>query len=630
MRSSFTRSKSLLFTWLLVLAAAFVVTAIAMTGPSWLKSNVFELLPDSDYDPLTEIATRTVDAELGTRLLFFLGHADRDNAMAAADRLGSQLIGHPLVNSVTTRIDESQFSTIASFYYPYRRRILSDDQLTQLSNDADGVERAAIAQLYSLFGGGGSTLATDPFFLFAESMQALQPAGSALSLDDGYLWASRDGRDYVFVMANVISPTLSIAEQEALAAHINTGLAELSDGDAGLDVLKTGFSFYAHEATRSAKSEVSTIGVGSLVGLLLLVITTFRSLRPLTLIVASILAGCLVAMAVTLSVFGFVHLFTLVFGASLIGVSVDYSFHYIADDAFGGDGWTSRSGLRNIFMGITLGLLTSILAYLALTVAPFPGLQQLAVFSSAGLAGAYFTLICTCRLWRRRFAVHASSPILRFASSFLGVWQRSQVRHRYVFVAVLTVLVALAYRSLEIDDDVKTLQSQPQELVRQEAAIQELLGIAQAGTFILLTAPDNEELLQREESVRERLDEMIVAGRLDSYQAVSRWVPSRKQQTASLAAYTELLRSRLPGFFGNLGVAEETLASTLEELGVDTTALDIATWLEHPVSGQLRHLWLDAPDDESASIVPLFGVRDMDALADLMVVNKGTVHAMCG
>jgi len=623
MRSSFTRSNSLLFAWLLVLAAASVVTAIAMTGPSWLKSNVFELLPDSDYDPLTEIATRTVDAELGTRLLFFLGHADRDTAKAAADRLGSQLLGNPLVQAVSTRVDETQFSTIASFYYPYRRRILSGPQLTQLSNDAEGVERAAIAQLYSLFSSGGSTLATDPFFLFADSMQALQPAGSALSLDDGYLWASRDGRDYVFVMANVVSPTLSIAEQETLASHINTGLNELFAADAGLDVLKTGFSFYAHEATRSAKGEVSTIGVGSLIGLLLLVITTFRSLRPLSLIIVSILAGCLVAMAVTLSVFGFVHLFTLVFGASLIGVSVDYSFHYVADDAFGGDGWTSRSGLRNIFMGITLGLLTSILAYLALTVAPFPGLQQLAVFSSAGLAGAYFTLICMCRFWRRRFVVHESSLILRFAGGFLRVWQQSRVRHRYVLVAALAVLVALAYRSLEINDDVKALQSQPPELVRQEAAIQELLGIAQAGTFVLLAAPDDEELLQLEERVRVRLDDMIVAGHLDSYQAVSRWVPSRKQQAESLAAYTELLHTRLPDYFGNLGVAEDTLTSTLEELGGDTTTLDIATWLEHPVSEQLRHLWLDAPGEESASMVLLFGVRDMDGLADLTVVNKG-------
>jgi predicted exporter len=270
MRSSFTRSNTLLFTWLLVLATAAVLTAIAMAGSSWLKSNVFELLPDSDYDPLTEIATRTVDAELGTRLLFFLGHEDRNAARTMADQLGDHLLDNSLIESVTTRIDETQFSTVATFYYPYRRRILSAEQLTQLTDDPEGVERRAIAQLYSPFGTGGSTLATDPFFLFPESMQALQPAGSALNIENGYLWASRDGRDYVFVMATVASPTLSIGEQEALAAHVNAGLHELLAANAGLDVLKTGFAFYAHDATQSAKGEVSTIGVGSLIGLLLL------------------------------------------------------------------------------------------------------------------------------------------------------------------------------------------------------------------------------------------------------------------------------------------------------------------------------------------------------------------------
>jgi len=630
MRSSFTRSNSLQLAWILVLAAAAVITATAMSGPSWLKSNVFELLPDSEYDPLTEVATRTVDAELGTRLLFFLGHVDRDTARTAADRLSDHLLDHSLVNSVTTRIDEAQFSTIATFYYPYRRRILSPEQLTQLAVDPDGVEQQAIAQLYSLFGSGGSTLDTDPFFLFPGSMQALQPGGRTLSVDDGYLWAARGDRDYVFVMATITSPTLSIGEQEALASHVNSGLDELVTAHTGLDFLKTGFAFYSHEATRSAKGEVSTIGVGSLIGLLLLVIATFRSLRPLSLIVISILAGCLVAMAVTLSVFGFVHLFTLVFGASLIGVSVDYSFHYVADDAFGGDDWTPRSGIRNIFMGITLGLLTSILAYLALTVAPFPGLQQLAVFSSAGLAGAYFTLVCMCRLWRRRFAVHDSSLVLKFAGGFLGVWRKSRMQHRYLVVAVLVTAVAFGMRGLEIDDDVRALQSQSPELLQQEAAIQELLGIAQAGTFVLTTAEDDEALLQREERVRERLDDMIVAGGLDSYQAVSRWVPSLQQQDRSLKAYSKLLRTRLPGYFEALGAAGETADSVLEQLDGDTSDLLVEAWLKHPVSEQLRHLWLDTPNDASASIILLFGVRDMESLTAITaeipsatVVNKG-------
>jgi predicted exporter len=350
----------------------------------------------------------------------------------------------------------------------------------------------------------------------------------------------------------------------------------------------------------------------------------------LSLIVVSILAGCLVAMAVTLSVFGFVHLFTLVFGASLIGVSVDYSFHYVADDAFGGDNWTPRTGIQNIFMGITLGLLTSILAYLALTVAPFPGLQQLAVFSSAGLAGAYFTLICMCRLWKRRFVVHGGSPVLKFAGGYLNVWRKSSMRLRYLVVAILAIAVAFGIRGLEINDDVRALQSQSPELLQQEAAIQDLLGIAQAGTFVLTTARDDEALLQLEERLRSQLDGMILAGSLDSYQAVSSWVPSRQQQQRSLDAYSGLVHARLPEYFDTLGVVGEAAESVLQEVAGDTSELQVEAWLDHPVSEQLRHLWLDAPNDDSAAIVLLFGVRDIDALTALAaefpsatVVNKG-------
>lgn len=628
MRSSFTRASLSLIIWVAILLAAAVTIVSLTANEKWLKSNVFELLPAADYDPLTDIATQTVDRELGTRLLFFVGHSNRDIAKAAADALGQKMREHALIASVTTQVDEEKYSKIASFYHPYRRQILSERQLARVIEDAAGIERSAIATMYSPFG-GGSGLAMDPFFLFADSLQALQPPGTSLNLDDSYLWAEQDGRDYIFVMASLTSPTLSIAEQESLAKYLNAAMASARSSEPGLDFLKTGFSFYAHEATKSAKGEVSTIGVGSLIGLLLLVIATFRSFRPLSLIVISILSGCLVALAATLAVFGYVHLFTLVFGASLIGVSVDYSFHYVTDDAFGGEDWTPQKGLRNIFMGITLGLLTSILAYLALTVAPFPGLQQLAVFSTAGLIGAYLTLICVCGFWRSRMVVNTGSLILRGADRYLGLWQRSRTRFHYFLIGALAIIIALAWQTIEINDDVTVLQAQSVELKRQETAIQQLLGIAQAGTFLLVSAPSDEELLQLEEDVRTKLDRMIKTSALTGYQAMSRWVPTQARQVRSYSAYVELVRSRLPTYFESLGVDKDTTDNTIAQLSEEMQLLDVATWLDHPASEDFRSLRLDVPGKGSASIVLLYGVQELDGLSALAldypsvtVVNK--------
>ncbi|MEJ2127503.1 MAG: hypothetical protein P8X81_01515 [Woeseiaceae bacterium] len=623
MRSSFTRGNLPLFTWAALLLAAIAVAAVQVSSSdAWVRSNIFELLPASDYDPLHEQASRVVDAELGTRLIFFVGHPDRDIAKQSAETLGAALDELDLLGSVTIRVDESQFAAIGAFYYPYRSRLLSDSQLEQIDNDPDGVEAAAVAKLYSPFGSTGD-LATDPFFLFADSLQAMLPAERSLSLDDGYLWAEKGGRNYIFIMANLLAPSLSIAEQEVLATRINGALDELQTAHPELDVLKTGFSFYAHEATQSAKGEISTIGVGSLIGLILLVISAFRSLRPLSLIVVSILAGCVIALGVTLSIFGFVHLFTLVFGASLIGVSVDYSFHYIADDAFGDDAWTAETGISNIFPGITLGLATSVLAYLALTVAPFPGLQQLAVFSTAGLIGAYLTLIAMTRIMRKRFKRHPQSAVLTFAERYTSAWRGHSKRSQAIMVLVLLALVAAGALRLNVNDDVRMLQSQPAELVEQESAIQELLGVAQAGTFLLVAKDDEQSLLQEEERIRVHLDELIADGSLDSYQAISRWVPSFQRQLRSGEAWNELMTTRLLSLYDALEVHREDAVEALANLTREAPILELQSWLQSPVSEQFRNLWLDTEGPESASIILLFGIDDIGLLSDYTVINKG-------
>ncbi len=630
MRSNFTPGKASLIAWLIVMSATLVWTASAVRSGNWLRSNIFELLPNSDYDALKEEATRVVESELGAQLLFLVGHTDREIAKASAEQVGRELRLHRLIDSAIARVDIGQFATIASFYFPYRRQMLSDNQLEAVVGDAAEIVRDAKATIYSPMGAVSSeSLVKDPFFLLSDSLLALQPAGGSLRLDGAFLVAEHTGLNYVLVTSRMIASALSIEEQDELARHLERATAEVIASQPGLDILKSGFFFYAHAGTQSAKSEISVIGLGSLFGLLLLVLLTFRSIRPLTLIVLTVVSGCLFALAITLAVFGFVHLFTLVFGASLIGVSVDYSFHYAAEDAFGGEDWTPDKGLRNIFMGITLGLLTSVLAYLALTVAPFPGLQQLALFSSAGLLGAYLTLICCCSLWRRRLNVDERSFFPRTAGWYLGVWLSLSSRYRYLIVGTLALAIIAGFRLIETNDDVSVLQAQPEDLQRQEAMIREVLGVDPGSTFLLVSASSDDDVLQLEESLRLSLDNMIEDGALGSYQAVSRWVPSKARQAQSLAAYSNLVSTQLANYFESLGASDDMTASVLADLTKESEALEIDTWLEDPVSEQFRNLWLDVGTDKSASIVLLYGLQDTlslrEALADfpsVVVANK--------
>lgn len=66
----------------------------------------------------------------------------------------------------------------------------------------------------------------------------------------------------------------------------------------------TGTLLFAQFGTTSAEKEISTIGLGSSFGILLLVRFGFRSIRPMLTEMVAVGTGCLVAFAITHWVFG--------------------------------------------------------------------------------------------------------------------------------------------------------------------------------------------------------------------------------------------------------------------------------------------------------------------------------------
>jgi predicted exporter len=94
-----------------------------------------------------------------------------------------------------------------------------------------------------------------------------------------------------------------------------------------------------------------------------------------------------------------IHLITLVFGASLIGVAEDYGIYFFcrrlgADEQLG-----SWELLRRTLPALILTLVSTLIGYLGLVLTPFPGLRQMALFSASGLIFAWLTVVFGFLLW---------------------------------------------------------------------------------------------------------------------------------------------------------------------------------------------------------------------------------------
>jgi len=386
-------------------------------------------------------------------------------------------------------------------------------------------------------------------------------------------------------------------------------------------IFTTGMVKHAHAARVQAEKEISTIGVGSIIGIIFLIGISFRSVVPLTLSLLAIGCGIISGLAVSLLIFEKLHMLTLVFGASLIGVSIDYSFHYFSDRVMSGKDWTPSAGLKRIMPGITLGLITSILGYLGLLMAPFPGLQQMAVFSSVGLIAAYATVVCWFPFLGKKSANQYHPWLLKPALLYLNYWQNLRWnRFRMFLVAMTFMVLGVGIILLKPNDDIRLLQHANPEIVAHEVAIQNLTQQARASQFLLIEGDDLQALLENEEALTEQLKTLVETKAIDGFQSISATLPSINKQTINYQLLKQQLfdNGRVEQYMVELGFSANSINSVIDEFVASRNDfLTFAEWQKTSIGEGMSHLWLGETSRGVASIILLSGVKDLNALSRL-------------
>ncbi|PHQ67713.1 MAG: hypothetical protein COB93_10945, partial [Sneathiella sp.] len=284
----------------------------------------------------------------------------------------------------------------------------------------------------------------------------------------------------------------------------------------------------------------------SLIGIIVLNILIFRSLQPLLFSLLAIASGITGGLAVTLLFFGKLHLLALVFGAGLIGIAVDYAFHYFCE-RFGPGETAPAARAKAIKSGLTLGLVSSVLGFLTLSLTPFPGLRQIALFSASGLTLAYLCVLYVFPLIdRSKSFAHGGDALARSMLLYRFWWQRNFRHFRWGVIIVLVLVGVLGAFRITIDDDVRRLQSLPAGLQAEEQAIRSLTGIDNETYRFFVRGTTSDEVLIYEENLRQELDILIKEELLGGYQAISEMIPSRVRQREN----RELLLKQSAPFLG--------------------------------------------------------------------------------
>jgi predicted exporter/predicted LPLAT superfamily acyltransferase len=595
--------------WLGVVLFAAAYLGVRLHQGLQFRTDLLALLPRAQQDDRVQHIDDRVMAEVARKLVVLVGHADRNQARAAAVDIAARLQNAGLVTFPAEDLDRAALARIGALYAPYRRGLLAEtDRALLQAGRVDELAQRALAKVFGFVGiVDAAQVRGDPFLLLTDFFAALPVPASRVQPDEGMLSVRAEGTTWVMLTGSAAGEPFALDFQRRMAEALDAAQAAAVAAHPGLQVLRLGAVFFAHAGAVQGLDESSRIGIVSLLGTVVLVLLAFRSAQALWLTMLAMGVGILVALSASLALFGAPHVGVLLFGVSLIGVVVDYGLQYCTE-VFTVPWGPPRERLRRVLAGISIGTATTMIGYLTLLFAPFPGLRQIAVFSAVGLAASWLTVV----LWLPALD-HSRPPrhggaALALAGRVMAWWQGAPARWLAAGLVVLAAVILAGWLRLVPDDDVRHMQSLSPTLLAQQQRIAGLVGSAVEPRFFVVTAPDDEIALRREEALGERLRPLLGTA-LDGFQAPAQFVPSAARQRENRA----LVRDRLDGTALQRQAARLGIAATGAAADDDGPVLTLAQALAGPF-GFLRAMVLPPEDGQVLHLVPLNGVRRPDLL----------------
>ncbi|WP_433589118.1 MMPL family transporter [Pseudomonas koreensis] len=597
--------------WLFLI---LLLAVIALAGWQWrdgapLSANLMELVPGTTPDALELRAEQRMQEPLNREMLVLVGHADRQHAVAMAQTLGEQWQASGLFEKVQWNL-QADLPALRTQLLQGRLAMLSADDRQLLTEHPDAFIQQRVQALFDPFTGFSLVPSQDDWLGLTGRIQNSQPKHGAvqLDIDSGALVADADGKSWVLLRARTTGNAFDMNLPLKVADLLQHSREQAAKGD--VQLLAASGLLYAANGQQQATREMTWVGGGATAGILLLLLLAFRRWRVLLAFVP-VLVGMLFGAVACVALFGHMHVMTLVLGSSLIGVAVDYPLHYLSK-SWSLKPWRSWPALRLTLSGLTLSLITSAIGYLALAWTPFPALTQIAVFSAAGLLGAYLSAVCLLPALLQNVELRPAQWPLRLAERLVQLRERLLEHVRTpVLLALVIAFCAGGLVQLQSKNDIRQWVGAPQRLTDEAQTIARITGYQPTSQFFLVRAANQQELLERQAALSERLQQLVNLDKLQGYLALDQLLSPPSQQQQVRAAL-----SKLPQFWQpllDLGVPLATLQSELQQLQ-SLPAEDIDAALAGPLGEPYRTLWLGPTADGVAAMTSLQGVNNPSLL----------------
>lgn len=582
-----------------LILAAFLVTLIHYKGLT-IDADFNNMMPANSQSKAARIADKNITTSSGQSLFVLVGHEDFTRAKAMAENVYNEFVKYPSkFKSISLYSDYSTVEEVEDFIHNWRFNILSKDTENQISTPENAAAFAyeGLSKLY-----GGFTLSSlekideDPFLLdeknLSDYLSAVADSGTAMKPKDGVLANFYDGKWYVLVRTELTTEGALLASKKSAVPLIYSICLPLETD--GIRFAFYGVGFHSHKSSSSAMSEGSIISGIALTIVAIMLLVSFKSGVPILGSIFSILISMGAAFCVTHSIFGKIHITTLLFGTSLIGSSIDYSLHYFMN-------WKGAKHLDNsekirkaLFAGLLLSLISTEICYGLLVTAPFEMLKQMAAFSFTGILSSFLTATGLFTILKLPSPEKRIVPIVE-KINFTIPHKKTVSKILTAAVLVFTVgTLIIRNKDVRIKNDLNKLYV-PEGRVKDDTILAYNVLNFEQESWLIISGDSVQEVLELEEQIAPLIP--------DTYVSTSRLIPSIKRQKESIAACKNLIplaKDQLE----SLGF-DETAASDFEKYisQAEGKYLTVEDKIPESLESLLKLIWIGKVEDKYYSLM---------------------------
>ena len=493
--------------WLIVHLSIILLFLFRFNYRAKIETNFLSIAPKFEESGHFQNSIETFFLQNSSEIKILIESYDFDKAKNSAIEIENYIKQN--FENVAVNLYSKNYDDILETIIKYKYQLISKEiREVLLNNQASRVAEEGIANFYSpFFIPIVDNIEDDPFFVLNSKLIELLQNNNNIETRDGINFINYEGKFNVLLKMDIDKKIDSMIFFDRL-----TELLRKMENDEEIKIYISGVPIHAYYSQKSAQKEITIISAVSLIFICLIFLFIFKSVKPYIISMISIAVSSATSFFLLSILLDSIHIFTFVFGTSLIGVSLDYSIHFITE-------WYNEKDkkevLRKILPSMSLSFMTTIASYFALSLTSLSLLKQTALFSIFGLASSFLTVIIIYPIifkndnrFLRENILNKTKNILAGYVDFLNI----------KFVLFLTIFVILILiiniPKLKVNFSSNQLYNPPDFLTYNETEIYKRLNSSLSRNIIISRGNSLTEALENEETLENYFTNYIALSKI--------------------------------------------------------------------------------------------------------------------